>query len=368
VLVLAAPDKFRGTLTSTEAAAAIAAGWRRARPEDSVDQVPLADGGEGTLDSLLAALGGRIVPERVTGPLGEPVGADFGLADAGRTAVVEMARASGLALVPPARRDPLRATSRGTGELIAAATRSSPERIVVCIGGSATTDGGAGMAQALGARLLDSSGRDIGPGGAALLELDRIDASGLLPEARGCRFLVASDVDNPLLGPQGAAAVYGPQKGASADDVAMLDRALGRYAEVLRRDLGVDVAESPGAGAAGGLGAGLMAFLGAELSPGIDVVMEAVRFADRLVGAAAVFTGEGKLDEQSLRGKVVAGVRRAADEAGVPVLVVCGQATIRPDGVRVASLAETFGMDRAMRDTREALEELVADLAEGWPP
>jgi glycerate 2-kinase len=367
VRVLAAPDKFRGTLTSTEAAAAIAAGWRRGRPADSVEQLPLADGGEGTLDALVSARGGRVLRERVTGPLGEPVDADFGLVDEGRTGVVEMARASGLALVPEGRRDPLRATTRGTGELILAAARHRPERIVVSIGGSATTDGGAGMAQGLGARLFDASGREIGPGGAALLELDRVDVSGIDPAVRACGFLVASDVDNPLVGPQGAAAVYGPQKGASAGDVELLDRALARYAEVLRRDLGVEVAERPGAGAAGGLGAGLMAFLGAELRPGIDVVMEAARFGERLSGAGLVVTGEGKLDEQSLRGKTVAGVHRAAEDAGIRVLVVCGQATVQPEGVRVESLVQVFGIDRALHDTRPALEELVTDVARRWP-
>jgi glycerate kinase len=367
VRVLAAPDKFRGTLTSTEAAAAIAVGWRRGRPYDSVERLPLADGGEGTLEALVAAREGLVLSKRVAGPLGDPVDAEFGLVDGGRTGVVEMARASGLAVVPEGRRDALHATTRGTGELIRAAARHRPERIVVCIGGSATTDGGAGMAQALGVRLLDASGGDILPGGAGLLELDRIDASDLDPVVQGCRFRVASDVDNPLVGPQGAAAVYGPQKGANAKDVELLDRALTRYSEVLRRDLGVDVADRPGAGAAGGLGAGLMAFLDAELRPGIDVVMEAARFDERVAGAGLAVTGEGKLDAQSLHGKTVAGVHRAAEEAGVRVLVVCGQATIRPDGVRVESLADIFGIDRAMRDTRAALEELVADVARKWP-
>jgi glycerate kinase len=366
VRVLAAPDKFRGTLTSTQAAAAIAAGWRRGRPDDEVEQVPLADGGEGTLEALVSALGGRILRRTVTGPLGDPVDAEFGLVDDGRVGVVEMARASGLALVPEGRRDALRATSRGAGELILASCNLSPVQVIVCIGGSATTDGGAGMAQALGVRLLDAAGRDIGPGGAALLELDRIDASGLPPVIGAKRFVVASDVDNPLVGPEGAAAVYGPQKGASPADVELLDRGLRRFAEVLRRDLGIDIADRPGAGAAGGSGAGLMAFLGAELRPGIEVVMEATRFADRIAGADLVVTGEGKLDEQSMHGKTVDGVRRAAEAAAVPLVVVCGQATIHPSGMRVEALADRFGLDRALRDTRPALEELVEDLARGW--
>jgi glycerate kinase len=240
--------------------------------------------------------------------------------------------------------------------------------MIVCIGGSATTDGGAGTAQALGVRLLDARGRDLPPGGAALLELDRIDVSGLAPDVRGVEFVVASDVDNPLLGPIGAAAVYGPQKGASPADVELLDRALARYAEVLHRDLGVDVAGVPGAGAAGGLGAGLIAFLDATLRPGIDVVMEATHFRERLEDSGLVITGEGMLDEQSMHGKTPAGVLQAAGERGVPVAIICGRATIRPPGVEVvASLVERFGEARAFRDTRSALEDLVAELAERWP-
>ena len=201
-----------------------------------------------------------------------------------------------------------------------------------------------------------------------MLELDRIDASGLVPEVSGVEFVVASDVDNPLTGTSGAAHVYGPQKGASPHDVELLDRALSRYAEVLRRDLRADVANLPGAGAAGGLGAGLVAFLGATVRPGIDLVMEATRFEERLEGAGVVITGEGKLDEQSMHGKVPAGVVSAARTRRVPVAIVCGRATVRPPGVEVASLVERFGEARAFRDARTALEDLVADLAERWPP
>jgi glycerate kinase len=366
VRVLAAPDKFRGTLTAAEAASAIAAGWRRSRPHDEVDELPMADGGEGTLDALAAALHGEVLVERVTGPLGDPVDAEFGLA--GELAIVEMARASGLQLVPAERRDPLAATTLGTGELILAACRHRPRRVIVCIGGSATNDGGAGMAQALGVRLLDAHGRELPPGGRSLLDLDRIDASELAPEVRGVEFVVASDVDNPRVGPTGASAVYGPQKGASPHDVDLLDRALARYAEVLRRDLGVDVVGLPGAGAAGGLGAGLIAFLGATLRPGVDVVMEATQFEERLRGVGLVITGEGKLDEQSLHGKTPSGVLRAARGRDVPVAIVCGQSTIDLDGARVVSLAERFGLQRALEDTRAAIEDAVAELAGGWAP
>ncbi len=363
--VLAAPDKFRGTLTAAEAAAAIARGWRRTRPEDEVEEVPLADGGEGTLDAMVAALRGRRLPARVTGPLGRPVEAEYGLVETagGVAAVVEMARASGLQLVPPHRRHPKLTTSRGTGELILAACSHAPATVMVCIGGSATNDGGAGMAQALGVRLLDASGRDLGPGGADLADLDRIDAGRLSEAVRGVRFVVAGDVDNPLVGPNGASAVYGPQKGASPADVALLDAALSRLADVVRRDLGLDLRDRPGAGAAGGLGFGLMAFLGAEIRRGVEVVMEAVGFDGRLEGADFVITGEGKLDEQSLRGKTPAGVLAAARRAGRPVAIVCGQAAIEPEGVAVRSLVGAFGRDRAFRDARGALEDLAAELA-----
>ncbi|MBI2238560.1 MAG: glycerate kinase [Actinobacteria bacterium] len=363
--VLVAPDKFRGTLTAAEAARAVATGWRRVRPDDEVDEIPMADGGEGTLDALVAALGGERRTVRVAGPLGDPVEAEYGMVRGagGRTAVVEMARASGLQLIAETRRDPLRATTRGTGEVILAACAEHPATVVVCIGGSATNDGGAGMAQALGARLLDAEGADLAPGGAALLGLVTIDARTIDPAVADARFVVACDVDNPLTGPEGASAVYGPQKGASEQDVALLDRALAHFAAVVHRDLGIDVRGIPGGGAAGGLGAGLVAFLGAHLRPGVEVVMEAVGLAERLAGAGLAIAGEGKLDEQSLRGKAPAGVIRAAREAAVPVVVVCGQAEVHPDGVTVAALADRFGMDRALGDARRALEDLAEELA-----
>jgi glycerate kinase len=366
VRVLVAPDKFKGTLTAEDVARAVAEGWRQVRPGDQIEAVPLADGGEGTLEALVAALGGERRSATVTGPLGDQVDAEFGLARSGEVTlgVVEMARASGLQLVPPERRDARRSTTRGTGELIVAADGAGASKVIVCIGGSATNDGGAGMAQALGARLLDPAGADLPGGGAALLDLDRIELDGEAPRlARALDVLVASDVDNPLLGPEGASAVYGPQKGATPEDVELLERALTRYADVIRRDLGIDVRDRPGAGAAGGLGAGLMAFLDADLRPGIEVVMDAVRFRDRAEGADLIITGEGKLDDQSLHGKTPAGVMSVAKELGVPVAIVCGQASVAPDGVEVASLAERFGLDRALSDAGPALEEISRSLA-----
>ncbi len=362
--VLVAPDKFRGTLTAEEAARAISTGWRREWPVDEIVEVPMADGGEGTLDALVAALGGERRTTRVSGPLGDEVAADYGLLP-GPVGVVEMARASGLELLAGSRRDPLRTSTRGTGELILATCEHLPAEVVVCIGGSATNDGGAGMAQGLGARLLDSRGRDLRPGGAALLDLVRIDVTAMAPQVLATRFMVACDVDNPLVGSQGASVIYGPQKGASSDAVLLLDRALAHYAAVLHRDLGIDLRETPGAGAAGGLGAGLIAFLGAKLRPGVEVVMEAVGLVEKLTLSDLVITGEGSFDEQSLHGKVPGGVLRAARDAGVPAAVVCGRARIRPEGVVVASLAERFGETRAVEDPRRALEDLAQDLAAG---
>jgi glycerate 2-kinase len=368
--VLAAPDKFRGTLSASEAADAIRRGWLRSRPSDDVSAIAMADGGEGTLQALVSALRGETFAATVMGPLGDPVNAQYGVVQApdGAIAVVEMARASGLGVLSPSRRDAVHATTFGTGELIRdALERHRPAAVLICIGGSATTDGGAGMAQALGARLLDRAGRDIGRGGGALLDLDRIDLGPMARLIAGTRFLVASDVDNPLVGPNGAAFVYGPQKGASADDVQVLDRALRHLAAVVHRDVGIDLRELPGGGAAGGLGAGLMAFAGAHIRPGVDVVMEAVGLADRLADADVVVTGEGRFDAQSLHGKTVAGVVRAAADAGVPAILVCGRAELRPNGLAVASLVERFGEREALENTRVRLESLVAELATSAP-
>ncbi|MFN2590320.1 MAG: glycerate kinase [Actinomycetota bacterium] len=363
--VLIAPDKFKGTLTAVQAAQAIATGWRRADPHAAIDVAPMADGGEGTLDTLVDVAGGVRLRRRVTGPLGDPVDAEFGVIPSGATgmAIVEMARASGLGLVAESRRDPRRATTRGTGELILAAAREGVGSVTVCLGGSATNDGGAGMAQAVGIRLLDEAGRDIGPGGAALLRLARIDMGGLDPVLRSCRLVAATDVDNPLTGPLGASAVYGPQKGASPETVAMLDRALAHLAAVIHRDLGIDVREIPGAGAAGGLGAGLVAFVGAHVRRGVDVVADAIGLEDRVRRADVVVTGEGRFDEQSLHGKAPAGVLRLADEHRVRAIVMCGERAFGPEGVTVVSLVERFGSDRARTRTGPLLSDMAEDVA-----
>ena len=323
MIVVIAPDSFKECLTAAEAARSIASGWLRAEPGATLRLVPQADGGEGTVDAL-AASRGRIIETGVTGPLGEPVTARWALLDDG-TAVIEMAEAAGLHLVAPQHRDPLTATTRGVGELILAALDAGARRFIVGVGGSATNDGGAGMAQALGASLRDAEGRELGHGGAALASVAEIDVS--LLDARLCAstVLVACDVDNPLCGPEGASHVYGPQKGATAAQAAELDASLARYAAALRAALGVDLRDYPGAGAAGGLAAGLMAFLGARLQPGFELVSEQAGLADALAGADLVITGEGSMDGQSLRGKVPVGVARMARERGVPCVVLAGR-------------------------------------------
>ncbi len=364
--VLVAPDKFRGTLTARQAADAIANGWKRARPRDHLDLAPMADGGEGTMDALVEALGGEVFRPTVTGPLGDEVAAAYGIADppAGRVAIVEMATASGLHLLGSTRRDPRRTTTRGTGELIGAALGHAPKRLIVGLGGSATNDGGAGMAQALGVRLLDERGVEVRPGGAALTSLTRIDATAIDPRLRDVTCVAATDVDNPLTGWNGASAVYGAQKGATAADVALLDHALGHLAAIVHRDLGVDLRDEPGAGAAGGLGFGLMAFLGAHVRPGVDVVADALDLSSLLAKADLAITGEGRLDEQSMRGKVPAGVIRLALERSVPAVILCGDVGggLVPD-VQVRSLVERFGRDEAVRDARGCLERLAEETA-----
>lgn len=322
--ILVAPDSFKDCAPAGAVADALAAGLRRGWPNLSVTTLPLADGGEGTVAALVAATGGRFASAAVTGPRGEPVSARYGWLGDGTTAVIEMSAASGLELLPPTLRDPRVTTTRGTGELLLDALDQGATRLLVGIGGSATNDGGAGLAQALGARLVDDDGQDLGPGGAELARLARIDVGGLEPRLARTELRVACDVDNPLCGERGASAVYGPQKGATPAAVAELDAALGHYAEVIRRDLGRDIRDLPGAGAAGGLGGGLVAFCGAELVRGIDLVLDAVEFDARLVDCDLVITGEGRLDASTLHGKTVVGVARRAAAAGVPVIAVAG--------------------------------------------
>jgi glycerate 2-kinase len=322
--IVIAPDSYKGCMTAAEVAEAMARGVRRVLPDAELNLIPMADGGEGTVQAMVDATGGRLIPATVTGPLGEPVAARFGLMGDGETAVIEMASASGLPLVPADRRNPLLTTTYGTGELIRLALEQGARRLIIGIGGSATNDGGAGMAQALGARLLDRDDRDLPNGGGALAQLDRIDISGLDPRLKNFAITVACDVDNPMTGERGAAAVFGPQKGATPEMVATLDKNLQHFAAIMRRDLGQDVEQVPGAGAAGGLGAGLMAFLGATLRRGVEIVVDAVNLTGRCAGADLVLTGEGGTDFQTVRGKTPMGVARAAKVHGVPVICLSG--------------------------------------------
>jgi glycerate kinase len=322
--IVIAPDSFKGSMTATAAAEAMGRGVRKVLPGAEIDLVPMADGGEGTVEALVTATGGRIVPVRVTGPLGEPVEAFFGLLGDGQTAVIEMAAASGLPHVAPERRNPLLTTTYGTGELVRAALDAGARRLIIGLGGSATVDGGVGMVQALGGRFLDAAGQELPPGGGALTRLARIDLSRLDPRLAACQITAACDVDNPLTGPKGAAAVFGPQKGADPAMVEMLDQGLGQLAAVIRRDLGQDVEHLPGAGAAGGMGGGLVALLGATLRPGVEIVIEASRLRERLAGASLCLTGEGGTDFQTAHGKTPMGVARVAKAHGVPVLCLSG--------------------------------------------
>jgi glycerate kinase len=297
--------------------------WR-VFPDAEVCKIPIADGGEGTVEALIAATNGSLRRMEVTGPLGERVVAHWGILGDGETAVIEMAAASGLPLVPEARRDPRIATTRGTGELMRAALDAGVRKIIIGIGGSATNDGGAGMARALGARFLAGDGQELPDGGAALARLAHIDLTGLDPRLKDCRITVACDVDNPLCGPRGASAVFGPQKGATPELVAELDAALSHFSSIAKEATGQDVADLPGAGAAGGLGAGLMYFSTAKLKPGVEIVLDAVNFAGAVEGAAFVMTGEGRTDFQTAFGKAPVGVAKVARQFKVPVFCLSG--------------------------------------------
>lgn len=369
--IIAAPDSFKGSLSAAEAAGAIARGIGRVRPDAEVISLPLADGGEGMLEALLSATGGRRVTVRVTGPQGTPVDAAYGLLGASsEIAVVEMAQAAGLGLMPEGERDPRRTTTYGVGELLGAAAQSGAREIIVGLGGSATNDGGAGAMQALGARFWGEDGELLSRPitGADMARLARIDLDAFQFPVGEVAVRIASDVTNRLLGTNGASAVYGPQKGATPEIVAELDAALSHYAGILKRDLGRDVALRPGAGAAGGLGAGLMAFLGAEMQSGIDLVLEAIGFDAQVSDAAWVMTGEGKIDWQTTQGKVIAGVLRHCAPFGVTVIAFGGSVdenaaeALRARGLRAAFpiVSGPMTLAEAMRDGARLLEDAAA--------
>jgi glycerate 2-kinase len=361
--VLVAPDKFKGSLTAAAVAESVGAGVRRSCMGATVVALPVADGGDGTLAAALAA-GFTAVPVTAPGPTGEPV--DTCYARGAELAVVEMADVSGLVRLPGGRLDPMRATSRGTGEVVAAAVESGCRHVVLGIGGSASTDGGAGLVAALGARLLDGDGNPIGDGGAALCDLATVDLGGLRARMHGVRVTVASDVDNPLTGPHGAAAVYGPQKGTTCEQVNVLDRALAHWAGLVASagddgstGRGTGWAEAPGAGAAGGVGFAALALLDAELRPGIDLVLDLVGFHEQVRNADLVVTGEGTLDEQTLRGKAPAGVAAAARRVGVPVVAVCGHRTLDADRLHAAGIVAAYALTDLEPDVQRCIDEPV---------
>ena len=367
--VVVAPDSYKGSVSAVGVAAALERGVLRVFPQAEVRKIPIADGGEGTVEALVTATGGKIRQERVRGPLGEAVEAYWGILGDGETAVIEMAAASGLPLVPSERRDPRITSTYGTGELIRAALDAGLRRIIIGIGGSATNDGGTGMAQALGAKFLAADGTELPPGGGALAKLKTMDLSGLDSRLAATEITVACDVDNPLCGSRGASAVFGPQKGATPAMVAELDSALAHFAECARAATERDVADLAGAGAAGGLGAGLLFFTPAKLRPGVEIVLEAVKFADVVKEAAFVITGEGRTDFQTAYGKAPVGVAKVAKQFGVPVFCISGGLGDGADDVLAQGIDATMSicsrplsLEECMRDGATLIEEAAARL------
>lgn len=361
--VLIAPDKFKGTLTAAQVAAAVGRGLTAARPDVTAVELPVADGGDGTLDAAIAA-GFVRVPVRVSGPVGNTVESAYAVRDG--VAVLEMADACGLTRLPENRLAPMTASSTGLGQLIRAALDAGVDQIILGVGGSASTDGGAGLMTALGARLLDAAGADLPPGGGALSRLDRVELAGLHPRLAHTRMLLAGDVDNPLLGPHGAAATYGPQKGATAAQVQELDAALARWSEAVAsargrsvRADGLATIDIPGAGAAGGVGFAAIALLNAESRAGIDLFLEITGFYQHLVGAALVITGEGSLDAQTLRGKAPAGVAAAAGRAGIPVVAVAGRNQLGPAELSDGGFAAAYALSDLEADVARCLAEPI---------
>ncbi len=372
--VVIAPDSFKGSLGATEVAKAISGAIRGLHPEWETVEVPVADGGEGTVEAVLAAVPGRRVSTKVTSPLGTDVTAEFAVIGEGTIAVVEMAQASGLTLVPERQRNPLLTTSFGTGQLVRRAIEEGCTRILIGIGGSATVDGGAGMAAALGVRFLDAEGKDIPPGGGGLSQLHRIDVSGRI-DISALRITALSDVTNPLLGDNGAVKVFAPQKGATPEMLDILEHNLTHFARVIQRDLGLEVAEIPGAGAAGGLGAGIASFLDGDIESGVDTIIELVGLREKIRGADLVITGEGKLDWQSGKGKAPLGVATVASELGVPAIAICGSLgegaarVVEENFLAVVSLAEIAGSpEQAMRRPGHYLEEAMGRFLSLCPP
>ncbi|QVW25890.1 glycerate kinase [Pseudomonas hormoni] len=371
--IVIAPDSFKDSLSAQGVADAIALGLAQVWPDAQLVKCPMADGGEGTVESVLAACEGQLRRNNVRGPLGTTVDAAWGWLPQSLTAIIEMAEASGLQLVPPGQRDACISSTFGTGELIRAALDAGAQRVILAIGGSATNDGGAGAMQALGVKLLDAQGETLAPGGLALTQLARIDLSDIDPRLAQVRFDIAADVNNPLCGPHGASAIFGPQKGATPAQVEQLDRALGHFAELCAQVLVKDVRDEPGSGAAGGLGFAAKAFLGAQFKAGVEVVAELVGLAEAVKSADLVITGEGRFDAQTLRGKTPFGVARIARHHGVPVIVIAGTLgegyqALYEHGIDAAfALASgPMTLEQACADAPRLLRERASDIARIW--
>ncbi|MCM3594780.1 glycerate kinase [Metabacillus idriensis] len=355
--IVIAPDSFKESMTALEVCEAIERGLRRSLPEVKTVKIPMADGGEGTVQALVDATGGTFTSLTVTGPLGLPVEAEYGWLGDLKTAVIEMAAASGLHLVPPERRNPLMTTTAGTGELIKDAVQKGAEHLIIGIGGSATNDGGMGMAQALGVKFLDAEGADLPYGGGAISKLARIDVSGMMKELSGVTIDVACDVDNPLTGPNGASAIFGPQKGATDETVSVLDQNLSHYASLILKETGMDVEKREGSGAAGGLGAGLLAFLNANLKRGADIVIETVQLEKHMSEADLVITGEGRIDGQTIHGKTPVGVSRAAKKLKIPVIAIAGSIGDGYESVYDEGIGSVFSIVPGIVSLEEALQK-----------
>jgi glycerate kinase len=371
--IVIAPDSFKDSLSAQGVAEAIALGLAQVWPQATLVKCPMADGGEGTVESILAACEGELRRTRVRGPLGAPVEAAWGWLPHNHTAIIEMAEASGLQLVPPGQRDACISSTFGTGELIRSALDTGAQRVILAIGGSATNDGGAGAMQALGVKLLDAQNQSLVPGGLALAQLAQLDLSELDPRLAEVRFDIAADVNNPLCGAHGASAIFGPQKGASPVQVAQLDQALGHFAELCAQALGKDVRDEPGSGAAGGLGFAAKAFLGAQFQAGVEVVAELVGLEEAVKDADLVITGEGRFDAQTLRGKTPFGVARIAKQHAVPVIVIAGTLgegyqELYQHGID-AAFAVTSGpmtLEQACAEAPRLLRERATDIARVW--
>lgn len=355
--IVIAPDSYKESLSALEVATQIELGFKEIFPNAQYVKVPMADGGEGTVQAMVEATQGRRIEVEVTDPLGRRITGFYGLTGNGQTAMIEMAAASGLALVPPAQRDPRMTSSYGTGELITAALDAGARHLILGIGGSATNDGGAGMLQALGVKLLDAQGQQLAPGGAPLAQLDRIDVSGLDARLAECQIEVACDVDNPLTGERGASAIFGPQKGATPEVVQQLDAALKHFAAIIQRDLGLEVDAVAGAGAAGGMGAAMMAFLKGQLRPGCEIIAKAVGLDEAVRDADLVITGEGRIDHQTIFGKTPHGVATVAKRHGKPVIGIAGSLGANAHVVHEHGLDAITSVLASICDLSQALAE-----------